>query len=212
MWREACAMLLVGLTLQAQGQTPEPEQKGPKGDPSYEIRRTYTQLRRGTSEDVGVVLLVPGGWVATSADGMTGITPAKLELEGLPGLTVSGLRYPKPPKINLAQTPNRFAGTSYFPITLKLSAAPDVQLGEETLRGKITYQIVTKQGPSETSEMEILFPVTVVDRHAKVEKEAWGYRKTPTGEVVLLAIVGIAFLPILIPLGIACTTVLHNCD
>ncbi len=199
MWRELVAVLLVGVTLHAQTKATNPEIPKPvKPVPRVETYQRFTQLRRGTTQEVGVVL-VADGFVTSPRSPETGITPVSLELNPTPGLTFSKLNYAKPFAMKFPFSGDQIQahGAGWFPIETKIKADNSVALGDHVISGKLRYQAITKDGIGSVQEMPVLLPVTVVDHHAQVTKTTnWPFYHMPPAEIVGIIILCIVLLPI----------------
>jgi len=208
MWRELLAVLLIGITAQAQTQANQadlPSKPAPKPVPRVEAYQRLSQLRRGTTEEVGVVLVV-NELLTSVRSPSTGIVPVTLTLDAEPGLSYSKITYPKPSqtkfKVNGNETPVHWG---WFPIEMKLTADKNAALGPHTIHGKLKYQPVTKEGALPLQEMDVVLPVNVVEHYAQVSKNReWPFYHMPAGEIVGLTILCIVLLPILIPLMAIC--------
>jgi hypothetical protein len=152
MWRQACVIFLMAATVRAQDQVPAvaSTEERMADRKRVEVFRYYTELRRGTTEDVAVLLLLKSGFLTLPASPVPGITPVSLELQSTKEVRVSKVRYPKPYRRNFAFKASRIpvAGAIYFPIRLKLRAGSTAQLGMHALRAKLTYQVVDDGGVS----------------------------------------------------------------
>jgi hypothetical protein len=160
MWRQACAILLVAATVQAQAQGPSAVSQTGVGVKLHRedvnVYQYYAELRRGTTEFVELSLMLPRDAALTSPlAAVPGITPAALEVDAPGGLTFAKLRYPKPYKrrFNFADEPIPVVGTPYS-IRLTLSAAKDAQLGQQLVIGRLTYQTVNDAGLSPVQQIE----------------------------------------------------------
>ena len=199
MWRELIAVLLVGVTLHAQTKATNPDTpKLEKPVPRVETYQRYTQVRRGATQDVGIVL-VADGFVTSPRSPVTGITPVSLELDPTSGFTVSKLNYPKPfaMKFPFRRDQVQAHGAGWFPIETKIKADASVPLGDHLISGKLKYQAITKDGIGSIQELPVLLPVTVVDRGAQVAKTTnWPFYHMPAAEIVGIVILCIVLLPI----------------
>src|SRR6266567_1701875 len=98
MFRQACVTLLIATTtLTAEDQNLNPgNQTAPERSGaamSTQVYRYYKHLRRGTMEDVAIVLLPEEASHSISTP--ISIASVRLDLESPEGLSISSLRYPK---------------------------------------------------------------------------------------------------------------------
>ena len=72
---------------------------------------------------------------------------------------------------------------------------------------------MTKAGVAQPQELQVAIPITVVDHDVTVHKDIWIPQGLNAVEITLIVIVAIILLPVIIPVGIACATVLQGkCD
>ena len=202
MIRELIAILLVGVTLQAQTQATQTDlnNKPPAQPiPRVETYQHYNELRRGSSDDVGIVLIVNGSLTSPRST-VTGLIPVSLTLQPEPGLSYSKLKYPKSSPMKFPFRNDTIpAHSGWFPIEMKLHADKDAALGIHYVHGKFRYQEITRDGISAEQEMDVSLPVTVVEQNAHVTKsEHWPFYHMPIAEVIGLVILCIVLLPIII--------------
>jgi hypothetical protein len=176
MGRRACAIVLVAATLQVQvpGTSAE-SQTGARVSlhrEDFAVYQYYSELRRGTTEYVELIPMLPRDAALTSPVAtVQGITPATGELEVPDGLTFAKPQYPKPYKrrFKFAAQPIPVLGTRYS-IRLKVSAAKDAHLGQRIVTGKLTYQTIDDAGLSAVQQIDVDIPVTTVDHKKHVHK------------------------------------------
>jgi hypothetical protein len=205
-------IFLMAATVRAQDQVPAvaSTEERMADRKRVEVFRYYTELRRGTTEDVAVLLLLKSGFLRLPASPVPGITPVSLELQSTKEVRVSKVRYPKPYRRNFAFKASRIpvAGAIYFPIRLKLRAGSTAQLGMHALRAKLTYQVVDDGGVSSPQEMAVDIPITIVDHHAQVGRDKnWPFGHVSAGDIVLMVILS----PILLPMYPICAIFLDGC-
>jgi hypothetical protein len=157
MWREACALLLIAATTRGQEQVPVPA-----ADPAsvasppairVEVYQYYTALRRGTAENVAIVLLASYSEGVSTGSGIE-ITSLTLELPKADGLAISKLHYPRTRKKKFPFLDTPIAVTTAgldSPIRFKLRADDTTAIGTHTLSGRLRYQIVDDRGESPCS-------------------------------------------------------------
>jgi hypothetical protein len=174
--------------------------------PSYKAYTRFNEIRRGSEEDVGIVLTI-GGFVTAPGSAVPGIVPLKLEFESLDGFTINEVHGPKVWKSNF-----KFQGEA-----VKVSAAPYVHfkiradrngpLGSRVLKGRFTFQTVPIDGSAAgpVEQVNVQIPLTVVEYNAKVHKADFPYGPMPGWETFLV----VASIPVLIvlfiPLLLLCT-------
>lgn len=215
MWRNVCAVVLLASVVDAQmaaqvesqpAKTPTSKSTAPKAQACL----YYSELRRGTKEKAVVNLVVLPGTegtriVLTKADNGKFI-PAKLELQGSDGISLTPVRYPKsrPQDFHLGTTLvptfNPYVADLYF----DLNAAKDAPLGPHILLGKLTLQTVSTKGLSAPQSLDIQIPVTIVEHNARVSKTGGPFLETPTWQVVLVVVLWAAAFPLFIVYSIGC--------
>ena len=209
MWRNLVAVILLHSLMAAQAnqiqpapaeQSAQPAQKAadpPDSRPArYRQYAFYDAIRRGRSEEVAVQCLVRG-FVTTPQSPVSGIVPLKLELEPAEGLTFSKFRYPKPYLQKVKFQPEPIPGTALPVIQFNLHADDGAALGPRILNGSITFQAINlDSGLGPVQQMDVLIPIQIVERDAKVKKAPWPFPHTPVGLLVVM----IVLLPVLIPL------------
>jgi len=172
----------------------------------YQSYTRFTAIRRGSEEDVGIMLTIRG-FVTAPSSTVPGVVPLKLEFEPLPGFTINEVHGPKVWKSDF-----KFQGE-----VVQVSAAPYVQfkvradrsapLGAQVLKGRFTFQKVPPDGSDvgPVERVDVQIPFTVVESNAKVRKADFPYGPMPGWETFLV----VAAIPILIvmiiPLLILCT-------
>jgi hypothetical protein len=167
----------------------------------------YSELRRGTSEDAVVLLVLGNVSLTVPGSPLPGITPVTLKLEPPAGITISDIRYPKPYKSRLVSEPRRIPA-DYFRIRFKLHASGSVDLGQQNIRGRLIYQIIDGKGVSPLQDVAMEIPIRVVDHHARVQRDKnWPFHHTPAGEIIVMVILS----PILLPFALACTIFMDGC-
>ncbi|MBZ5598227.1 MAG: hypothetical protein LAN83_07885 [Acidobacteriia bacterium] len=208
----------MAVTAQAQNQAPATGAQSNLGiagvAPRIQVNRYYTELRRATTEDIVVVLILQKDFVdflTTPASPVPGILPVALELQPAEGLRPSKLRYPKAHKKKFAFAADQIPvyGAVWFPIQLRLKAEQDAPLGQQVLVGKLTYQTVNDGGVSALQQVEVQIPITVVNHrsHASRDKD-WPFTRISGGQMALIIVLAIVLSPVLVPL---CTVAFNGC-
>lgn len=205
MWRITLALILIPTILRAQDQALSPKTAPPvkpKPLPRTESYTRFNALRRGTTEEVGVVLFAHG-FLMSPRSKTHGIAPVSLEFDPEAGLNVENLRYPKSSFDRVvAGSPGKVAVNSggWFPVEFKLRADPMATLGSHLVHGKFTYQTITDAGMALPPEqIDVVVPVTVVEHHARVAKSAdWPFYHMSTLAIVGLVALCVVLLPLLI--------------
>ena len=171
--------------------------------PPYSSYTLYHQVRRGTSEDVAVLVQSrdQNGYFTTPNSPVAGIVPLNLQLEAAPGFTVTHLRYPKARKqrVKFQQAKFPIAGSK---ILVKLDADRTVELGSHVLNGKLSFESIDEvSGKRTIHQIDIEIPITVVEHDAKVQKTGDGpFYHMPASTMIML----IVLIPILLPLMLLC--------
>jgi len=206
MWRAILAVLLIPAMLHAQDEALSPKtqkQTAPKPIPRTESYTRYNELRRGTTEDVGVALIATD-FLTSPRSQVTGIESVSLTLDPEPGLNISNVTYAKSDlkkkfKSRSDEIPVRYG--RWFPVEIKLSADSGAALGPHLMRGKFTYQTITDAGVSGVQQMDVVLPVTVVQHSATVTKTAnWPFYHMSVAATIGLVMLCIVLLPLLIVL------------
>ena len=99
-----------------------------------------------------------------------------------------------------------------FAIRFKVKVSKTTALGEHQLHGRITYQPIRANGVLAPQQMEIIVPVTVVDRSTAAHKNsAYSHMSSPNASENRDLIWMILLAPILIPLSILAALVGMDC-
>jgi len=183
-----------------------PPHSTPAPTASYQGYTRFTAIRRGSGEDVGILLTI-GGFVTAPSSPVTGIAPLKVEFEPLDGFTINEVHGPKVWKSDF-----KFQGE-----TIQVSAAPYVQfriradrnapLGTRVLKGKFTFQKVPMDGSAAgpIEQVDVQLPLTVVEPNAKVRKADFPYGPMPGWQAFLVVAAIPVLIVVMIPLLILCT-------
>jgi len=156
MWRSFLAMILLpGLT--AAQAAPEVHPKfsdqtatlilygrpHPTATPtaSYQGYTRFTAIRRGSGEDIGILLTL-GGFVTARSSPVAGAAPLKVEFEPLDGFSIEEVHGPMVWKSDFKFQGETIPVSAAPYIQLKIRAAPNASLGTHVLKGKFTYQKV----------------------------------------------------------------------
>jgi hypothetical protein len=193
-------------TLDAAG----PVVSAPKTQTSLEIAtnvvRRENKLRRGHDTELAV-FLTPDNLDPMPAGNLTRPVVLKtVHLEPMEGLSVryadfNGKRFGRAESGAPSFTQ---AGTA---VLLKVHADKRLNLGEYTLKGKVTYQLLAPGKVPEEKEIELMVPVTVVEQNEDVPLNAWRYQPFsyhPVGQAVLLILALPILLPIALVVGVYC--------
>ena len=210
MWRRACALVL--LCSLVYGEDPGPTtaastNSAPTTSPGLDVHPYYSGLRRGTGEEIAIILRLPRGFVTVSTFPVAGITPLTLDLQPTKDLTVTQIVYPKPFKRTISPYPGQISAM-YFPFRLKLRASRTAPLGLTIVNGKLTFQLVDGKAVYPPQEVKVQIALRIVDHHAPVLRDRnWPFTHTPVAEVVLMIVLS----PILLPFALACAVFMDGC-
>ena len=201
MGRKVCAVFLVALLFFTQCQalvgqvTLRQDDSTSTTQPQlYRPFTYYYELRRGSTEMASIVLLVPE-YVTSPRSPVPGVLPLQLELRSADGIRVKDFKYPRARNRAFAFTPN------VVPVVVpvdeavgfQLQAEKTAPLGRHLLTGKLTFQLISEAGPRPPQEIEVQFPVTVVEHHARVQKTEWAEIQVTgrdrTGMIVLAPVI-----------------------
>jgi len=173
---------------------------------SYQAYTRFTAIRRGTEEDVGIMLWV-GGLVTTSESAVPGIQPLKIEFDHLDGFTIGEIHGPKLWKSNFKFRGETIKVSSSPYIQFKLRADRNATLGDFVLKGKLTFQKVPADGSAAgaVEQVNVLVPLTVVEYGAKVYKGDFPYGPMPGWQTFLLYASIPVLIVLFIPLLLICT-------
>jgi len=171
----------------------------------YQAYTRHTAIRRGTDEDVGIVMAI-GGFVTVHKSAVPGVVPLQLEFEPLEGLQVRAVHDPEVYKskfkfqgqtVKVAWSPN---------LKFKVRADHHAPLGPRELRAKVTFQKVPGDGSAlgPVEHVDVLVPITVVDHDTKVQKAEFPFAQTPTWVVVALIVAAPVLIVLFIPLLFVC--------
>ena len=220
MWRSILAVILLPTLTAAQAapdlhpgfspQTVEailgPARTAGTARSRYQAYTRYTAIRRGSEEDVGI-LLTSGGFVTAPSSAVPGVLPLQLEFEPLDGFTINEVQVPKGSKSNF-----KFQGE-----VVKVSAAPYLQfkiraqqntpLGTRVLKGRFTFQKVPRDGSalSPVEQVDVQIPLTVVEYDAKVYQADFPYGPMPGWQTFLVVLSIPVLIVLFIPLLLLCT-------
>jgi hypothetical protein len=212
MWREMITVILLATLLPGQAQSQDDAAGFSRApSPKIGVSPRYTELRRGTDEDVVVILMLPKDFVVSPVAEVPGIRPVLLELRPAEGLTITKLRYPRPHGKKFAFNPDPISveSATWFGIRLKVRADPATSLGVHTLAGRLTFQTVGDTGVSPPQEIPVQVVLTVVGRHAKVRKSPeYPFEKLSSGQIVEV----IALSPVWVPIVMVCAIALGGCE
>jgi len=214
MWRSIFAVILLPSLTAAQTQpVPDapadtyhpPSQAMPRPPlPAYLAFTFYDGIRRGTEEDAAVQLTL-SGVVTTPKSPVSGIVPLKLELQPAEGLTLSAFRYPKtyPQKFSFRAEP---VPVAFRPVIhFKVRADRTAALAPHVITGKLTFQPIhfdSTLGP--VQQLEVAFPITVVEHNAKVRKSTWPFQHMPVGVLIALILLAPLLIALVLPFYLIC--------
>jgi hypothetical protein len=168
---------------------------------------SYDKLKQGAEEYGEVMLYSSQNVFLSSPYGKDArLIPTRLEIATTKGLLVSPVIYPKahPERFPFDSKPIKVLGQMYhhnLRFRFKVRSAPDLPIGDYVLKPKLSFQMVSDSGISESKELMVDVPITVVSSDAKVEsvdRSIAGIRGITPGEwvgIVLLA-------PVSIPVGL----------
>lgn len=163
--------------------------------PAYHHYTYHDRIRRGRDEEALIQFMVAGDVTTTKSDAR-GIVPLSLELQPLDGLTVKKLQYPKvvEKKMKFQSEPIKVARST--DIRFKIRVDQNAALGPRVLKGKLTYQLIPRDGsaPGAVQTLDVEIPVTIVEHNAKVQRAAYPFQHMPAALIVAL----IVFSPLLV--------------
>ncbi len=142
--------------------------------------------------------------------------PVNLEMQSEEGLTVNHVAYPRPFKRRFAfQTEPIPVHVADFAIEFQLKAAKDATPGAHTLRGKLTFQLIDETGVGAVQQLEVQFPITVVEAGTQVTHGQWpGYLSNPEDAktYALLALFTPLLLPLMLVMWLVCGIEGRDCS
>ncbi len=162
------------------------------------VVRRENKLRRGHDTELAVLLMpdnldpLPLGHLRLP------VVLKSVRLEPMDGLSIryTDFRGKKFGKAESGTPTFTKAGTA---VLLKVHADKKLMLGENTLKGKIRYQLLAPGRVPVEKEIELIVPVTVVDQNEAVPLNAWHYQPIPYHEM-RNGFIGLLLLPLMIPL------------
>ncbi len=172
---------------------------GRTSGPTYQTYTFHNAIRRGRQEEVAI-RLSPQGLVTSPRSPVSGIVPLKLDLQPVDGLTIGAFRYPKGLRRNVKFQVEPVAVSWWPEIFFKIRADEAVALGQHTLRGKLTFQVINYSGTNvgPVQQLAVQIPITVVEHDAKVQRADWPENRLSPGMIILI----IVLLPVEIPVVI----------
>ena len=211
MWRSILALILLPSLIAAQAEIPTTPQSTnskivPTGtsypEPMYHSHTRWNQIRRGMTEDIAIELAATE-YVAWPTHSVPSVLPMNLEIEPAVGFTFKNFRFPKPyvQKFGSQESPVRVVD-GWRPMQFSLTASDSVALGEQVLKGRLTFEeVISRTGASMPRQIDIQIPVVVVDHDVKVSKNNdYPWVGISTGKIVLL----ILLAPVLVLYFIGC--------
>lgn len=99
-----------------------------------------------------------------------------------------------------------------IPFRFKVKVSKSAAIGQHQLHGRVTYQPVRAQGAFPPQQMDVVIPITVVDRKAALPKPPAGAQASVSNPHEVRDIILIILLaPLWIPLGILAALVGMDC-
>lgn len=220
MWRSFLAVLLLP-TLTAAQAAPEvqpgfsphtvdailgPPHSGNASRSSYQSYTRHTGIRRGSEEDVGI-LLTTGGFITAASSPVPGVVPLKLEFEPLDGFTINEVHGPKVYESNFKVQGESVKVSAGAYMQFKIRAERNTAPGTHVLKGRFTFQKLPMDGSAmgPVEQVDVQIPLTVVDQDAKVQKADFPYGPLPGWQTFLFVISIPVLIVLLIPLLLLCT-------
>ena len=206
MWRSLCIVILLPSLLFAQTReaaVPTAAACSEWDHPSWRQATYYEEIRRGTSEKAAVELLLrdPRYFVTSPRSPMPDIVPLKLEFEGENGISITRTEYPKTFKLRTKRGAVRAANSGIIQFRIRLTR--DLPLGLHLLKGRLTFQLATAQGPlGPPEQIDVQIPLKVVEQNAKVMRSSWPYHQISSTELILLSPL---LVLVFIPMALACS-------
>jgi len=193
MLKQACTILLMAATASAQIPVPafSPRQSGSKSVQRIVIYRRYWHLRRGTSEEVLIV-------VKPEDSANVALSSLHLEVPSTGDLTVTDIRYPTVHKTpTIAGGPLTMIATPVgdYRIRFKVHAEKNVTGDRAVLNSVLTYKLTDKSGEISNQRADLGIQFALINEHAKTSKTQW-----PTQGTTKAQEVGIALLLPLFPI------------
>lgn len=193
---------------QSAAQNPPQASRTQPTAPLVSSYKRYSELRRGTEEEVVVLLCNAANQdraCSISPEGQVGLVPLALELMQTDGFAVRyrhGGEFRSQPPAAPAQAWN---GSKVF--RLKIRAAKGVPLGTHHLAGKLTFQAVIGSEVSRPQEIDVDVPLTVVEHDARVFKYRSLVEKpkhVDLGTTIVLVVTAPLWLPFFLLLVVTC--------
>lgn len=209
MLKQACTILLMAATASAQTPVPAlpPSQSEPKSVQHIAIYRTYWHLRRGTTEEVLIVLKPEDSAGAA-------VSSLHLEVPATGDLTVTDIRYPKVHKNPLiAGSPFTMVATPVgdYRIRFKVHAKKNVAGDRAVLNSVLTYNLSDRSGESSPQRVDLGIQFALVDGHAKTSRTEWPTQGTTKAQEVGMALL-LPLLPILFIVGSVVCVATYGAD
>jgi len=166
----------------------------------YQQFTYFYELRRGTTEMASISFLELQ-YVTSPQSPIAGIAPLNLQLKDSDGIEVENFKYPETSTRKFAFQPQSIPVVTFYDqsIHFNLQAAKTAALGPHTLTGKLTFQLITDAGINPPEQINFQFPVTVVEKGAKIQRTEWSRTQNTRRERIAL----IVFAPVLLVAWIA---------
>jgi hypothetical protein len=192
---------------QSARQTPPQATRAQVTAPLVSSYGRYAQLRRGTEEEVVVLVCNPANQARACSlrEGQFGLIPVAVELTQAEGFAVRYRQGDEFRSVQQGAPEQAWNGDKVF--RLKIRAAKDVPLGTHHLAGKLTFQAFNGSEVSQPQEMEVDIPLTVVEHDARVSKYRSPldkHKPFDLGHTILVVVTAPLWLPFFLLFAVTC--------
>jgi hypothetical protein len=209
MWRNVCVSVLAALLLLTPTESASLEEYPPglpHEPPASAVAPTsrhftyYTELRRGSTELAAIIVSLPE-YVTSPRSPVSGVIPLKLELQSSDGVTAKDFNYPATAKRSFSFLPQRVPVIVFTDVLINFRVCADksAALGPHTMKGKVTFQVISDVGVSSVQQMNIQLALTVVEHDVRVQRTEWSHGQVTATQRTLLII----FEPVIVAAWIA---------
>jgi hypothetical protein len=144
--------------------------------PKTSVELAFKNLRRGTQENVEVILALTCQQSCSVVDANSGAVrtvTSELNFEPSTGIQVGRvhLQDREGETFLLNGSALKVLG-QVVRFRFKVRALPNAQIGSSTVHGSLTFQTISATGASQLQAISVPIPVTVVEHNARVETEA----------------------------------------
>jgi hypothetical protein len=182
---------------------------------TYEALTQMQQIRQGTTERAGLVLDLGTELIVSPRNRGGALIPLKLEFAPEEGVMLSDFQFPADDRNphSFQSDPLRLIHPK-MAIQFKVKASRKAALGNRTLQGKLTYQIVRDQQALPPQVLDLELPLSVIE-HDSVTTKSTAYTErfgdTRADHHVLMWVLSPILIPAIAAVVLVCLAAHIDC-